>query len=128
MVKLLVFKLLKRDWIYPSKTLIKITPVGKDTLISKIYKWEINSVERYKTSLTNNNQLLQINSNQKLKEIKFVLLSPTKYRELNDSNNTTGHSKIAMLMMVIQFMERLLAAQLGRIYFCRIWIFYICNK
>ena len=81
----------------PSKTFIKINPVGKDALVSaKIYKWEINSVERYKTSLTNNNQLLQINSESAQKGNKICsFYPPTKYRELlNDNNNTTGHSKI----------------------------------
>tara|TARA_S200000501_G_scaffold377668_1_gene436867 strand:+ start:1825 stop:12261 length:10437 start_codon:yes stop_codon:yes gene_type:complete len=81
----------------PSKTLIKINPVGKDALISaKIYKWEINSVERYKTSLTNNNQLLQINSELAIKGNKICsFYPPTKYKELvGDNNNTTGHSKI----------------------------------
>ena len=75
----------------------RINPVGKDALISaKIYKWEINSVERYKTSLTNNNQLLQINSELAVKGNKICsFYPPTKYRELvNDTNNTTSHSKI----------------------------------
>ena len=81
----------------PNKTLIKITPTGKDASFSpKIYKWEINSVERYKSFLNNNNQLLQINSELEFKGNKICsFYPPTKYRELiSDNNSTTNHSKI----------------------------------
>ena len=80
-----------------SKTFIKITPSGKDAVFStQIYNWKINSVERYKTSLTNNNQLLQVNSELKYKGNKICsFYPPTKYRELlDDTNNITSHSKI----------------------------------
>ena len=81
----------------PSKTFIKINPVGKDALISaKIHSWEINSVERYKTSLASDNQLLQINSELSVKGNKICsFYPPTKYKELvGDGNDTNNHSKI----------------------------------
>ena len=81
----------------PAKTFIKITPSGRDAVFStQIYNWKINSVERYKTSLTNNNQLLQINSELKYKGNKICsFYPPTKYRELlSDTNDVTSHSKI----------------------------------
>ena len=65
----------------PAKTFIKITPSGRDAVfLTQIYNWKINSVERYKTSLTNNNQLLQINSELKYKVNKICsFYHPTKY-------------------------------------------------
>jgi len=81
----------------PAKTFIKITPSGRDAVFStQIYNWRINSVERYKTSLTNNNQLLQVNSELKYKGNKICsFYPPTKYRELlSDTNDITSHSKI----------------------------------
>ena len=80
-----------------SKTLIKITPSGRDArFLTQIYNWKINSVKRYESSLNSNNQLLQVNSELKYKGNKICsFYPPTKYRELVGDNNVPDvHSKI----------------------------------
>ncbi len=81
----------------PNKTFITITPTGKDALaLAKIHEWNINFVERYKTFLDNNNQLLQINSELAVNGNKVCSFYPsTELRNsIGDNNNTSNHSKI----------------------------------
>ena len=82
-----------------SETFIKITPSGRDAKFStKIYNWKINSVERYKSSLDSDNQLLQLNSELKYKGNKICsFYPPDKYIELltgSENIDATTHSKI----------------------------------
>ena len=80
------------------KTLIQIIPSGKDASFSaKIHNWKINSVERYKSFLSSDNELLQITSESKNKGNKICsFYLSEKYREgrVEDFNDTTKHSKI----------------------------------
>ena len=79
------------------QTLIQIIPRGKNASFStKIYDWKINSVERYKSTLGSNNQLLQINSPSKNKGNKICSFYPSsKLREnIGDIDDVSTHSKI----------------------------------
>ena len=81
-----------------NNTIVRITPAGSGSLVTpKIQEWKINSVERYNHVLTeNNSQFVQLNSESLVYNNKICsFYPPTKYRELvNDTNNTTEHSKI----------------------------------
>ena len=79
------------------QTSIQIIPRGKSASFStKIYDWKINSVERYKSTLGSNNQLLQINSPSKNKGNKICSFYPSsKLREnIGDIDDVSTHSKI----------------------------------
>ena len=88
----------------PNDTIIKITPTGSESIIgSKIHEWKVNSVERYKHVLNeNNSELVQVRAISNTNSNKVCSFYPVKkYRRLLRDNiddnfveSSDNHAKI----------------------------------